>query len=103
MLENADDFMPFLLDDQGELMSQQAYTNYCNKIAKTKEWGGHLELTAISQFTRKPIQIYQAENKRPISIEPRMKSEKRPILLSFHKHLYHLGEHYNSLVDKQTS
>lgn len=98
MLDNADNFMPFLLDDQGDLVSQQDFINYCTRIAKTKEWGGHLELTAISQFTKKPIHIYQADNKMPIIIEPETKSNKQPILLSFHKHLYHLGEHYNSLV-----
>lgn len=98
MLENADDFMPFLINDQGDLMSLQDYKNYCNRISKTKEWGGHLELTAISQFTKKPIHIYQAEGDAPIIIEPRIDLSKSPIILSFHKHLYHLGEHYNSLM-----
>lgn len=100
MLANADNFIPFLLNDQGDLMSAQDYKNYCNRIAKTKEWGGHLELTAISEFTRKPIHIYQAssDNRAPLVVEPRVKTSKSPILLSFHKHLYHLGEHYNSLV-----
>lgn len=99
MLDNSDNFMPFLLNDQGDLMSEQDYKNYCIRIAKTKEWGGHLELTAISQFTCKPIHIYQADNRLPIVIEPELKTSRKPILLSFHKHLYHLGEHYNSLVE----
>lgn len=99
MLEHANDFMPFLLNDQGDLMNEQEFKNYCHRIAKTKEWGGHLELTAISQLTGKPIHIYQADNKRPIEIEPQVETSKTPILLSFHKHLYHLGEHYNSLVE----
>lgn len=98
MLENPDEFMPFLLNDHGNLMSSQDYKNYCLQIAKTKEWGGHLELTAISQFTNKPIHIYQAGNDTPIVIEPQKVTNKKPMLLSFHKHLYHLGEHYNSLV-----
>lgn len=98
MLNNAASFQPFLLDDQGDLVSETEFKNYCQRISKTKEWGGHLELTAISQFTNKPIHIYQAGNKRPIVIEPLNGTSKRPILLSFHKHLYRLGEHYNSLV-----
>lgn len=98
MLDNADDFMPFLINDHGDLMSLQDYKSYCNRISRTKEWGGHLELTAISQFTKKIIHIYQAENDAPIVIEPRISLNKNPIILSFHKHLYHLGEHYNSLV-----
>lgn len=99
MLEHADNFMPFLVNDQGDLMNKQDYDSYCNKIARTKEWGGHLELTAISQFSKKPIHIYQAYNTTPIVIEPQDKTDRKPILLSFHKHLYHLGEHYNSLVE----
>lgn len=98
MLDNQDDFMPFLINDQGGLMNLEDYKKYCNRISKTKEWGGHLELTAISQFTKKPIHIYQAESDVPITIEPSTDSDKSPIVLSFHKHLYHLGEHYNSLV-----
>jgi OTU domain-containing protein 6 len=98
MLNNSADFLPFLLNDQGDLMSETDFKNYCQRIAKTKEWGGHLELTAISRFTRKPIHIYQAHNKKPIMIEPLVSTDKQPMLLSFHKHLYHLGEHYNSLV-----
>lgn len=100
MLDNSDNFIPFLSNDQGDLMSDQEFKNYCTRIAKTKEWGGHLELTAIAQFTCKPIHIFQADNRPPIVIEPEIKTSRKPILLSFHKHLYHLGEHYNSLVPK---
>lgn len=100
MLENRDKFMPFLLDD-GDLMSSTNFESYCQRVAKTKDWGGHLELVAIAQFTRKPIHIYQADRDAPITIEPDcpVDSQLKPILLSFHKHLYHLGEHYNSLIE----
>lgn len=98
MIDNAQDFMPFLVNDQGDLMSEQEFRNYCKRIARTKEWGGHLELTAISQIIQRPIHVYQAQLRKPIVIEPRVASSKSPIHLSFHKHLYHLGEHYNSLV-----
>lgn len=99
MLDHSEKFIPFLSNDKGDSMSLEEYENYCSRISKTKEWGGHLELTAISELTKKPIHIYQAENKTPIIIEPQTKTNKRPILLSFHKHLYHLGEHYNSLIE----
>lgn len=98
MLENSGNFMPFLLNDQGDPIGEQDFKIYCTKVAKTKEWGGHLELAAISRFTFKPIHIYQADQRLPIIIEPELKTSRKPILLCFHKHLYHLGEHYNSLV-----
>lgn len=98
MLEHRDNFLPFLLSDDGDLMSKQDFENYCSRIANTKDWGGHLELTAISELTNKPIKIFQASSKKPIVIEPAKGSSREPIVLSFHKHLYHLGEHYNSLI-----
>lgn len=97
MLEHPDNFMPFLLNDSGELMSQKDFEKYCLKVANTKEWGGHLELTAIAELTEKPIKIFQANSKVPIMIEPSTKMTREPMMLSFHKHLYHLGEHYNSV------
>lgn len=99
MIRHSDDFLPFLTNDRGDLMSQTDYQNYCTRISKTKEWGGHIELTAISQFTKKAVHIYQADHKEPIIIEPGTKSGKKPMLISFHKHLYHLGSHYNSLIE----
>lgn len=99
MLSHSDDFLPFLSNDQGDLMSQTEYINYCTRISKTKEWGGHIELTAITQFTKKAVHIYQADHREPIIIEPAIKTEKKPMLISFHKHLYHLGAHYNSLIE----
>lgn len=98
MLDHGDDFLPFLSNQEGNMMNRVEFVDYCTKIARTKEWGGHLELTAISQFTKKPIHIYQADSRKPIIIEPTNKSERQPMLLSFHKHLYHLGGHYNSIV-----
>lgn len=94
MIDNRDDFLPFLIDNED-------FDNYCYKIANTKEWGGHLELKAIAQITKKPIHIYQAYRDIPITIEPDCSQSLQlaPMLLSFHKHLYHLGEHYNSLVE----
>lgn len=97
MLDHADNFMPFLLTDDGDLMSQKDFEDYCFKVAHTKMWGGHLELTAIAELTKKTIKIFQANSRNPIIIEPTTKTSKEPILLSFHKHLYRLGEHYNSV------
>lgn len=100
MLDNADQFMPFLLDDNGDIMSDSKYRDYCVRIARTKEWGGHLELAAIAQITKKETHVFQADNDGPIVIDSQQSDcNRKPILLSFHKHLYHLGEHYNSLIE----
>lgn len=102
MLENPDNFLPFLTTESGDLMNKQEYENYCHRIARTKEWGGNAELSAIANIIEKPIHIFQADSRQPIIIEPsNSKQNRAPILLSFHKYLYHLGEHYNSLEEVQ--
>lgn len=100
MLDHPDRFLPFLTTDQGDIMDEQQYETYCRNIARTKEWGGHLELSAIANIVKKPIHIFQADQSKPIVIETELENEESnsPILLSFHKYLYHLGEHYNSLI-----
>lgn len=58
---NKDDFWPFLLNDQNNLVSDREFEVYCDKIANTKTWGGHLELKALSNILKVPIEIIQAE------------------------------------------
>lgn len=97
MLSNKNHFMPFLVTDDGNSMDDSQYESYCNKIAKTKVWGGNLELSAISQIVSKPIHVYQANLEKPIVVS-HASCRLSPMHLSFHKHLYKLGEHYNSVV-----
>lgn len=73
-------------------------------------WGGHPEIRALSCTLGLPITVYQ-EGAHPLHIAPTGKAEtfKRTgayatrqevaLRLSFHKHYYALGEHYNSVVD----
>lgn len=99
MLENPDEFIPFLLNDSGNLMTESEFKNYCHRVANTKQWGGNIELSALAKIIKRPIHIYQADSSQPIIIETcDQEISDRPVLLSFHKHLYCLGEHYNSLI-----
>lgn len=59
--QNKDEFWPFLLNDQNNLVSDKEFEVYCDKIANTKTWGGHLELKALSNILKVPIEIIQAE------------------------------------------
>lgn len=59
--KNKDEFWPFLLNDQNNLVSDREFEVYCDKIANTKTWGGHLELKALSNILKVPIEIIQAE------------------------------------------
>ena len=52
---NKDDFLPFLLNDENNVVSDKEFEVYCDKIANTKTWGGH------SNKLKVPIEIIQAE------------------------------------------
>ncbi|GAA5856732.1 hypothetical protein JCM8547_008813 [Rhodosporidiobolus lusitaniae] len=97
MRSHPDDFLPFLPSaiDPENLMSQQEYARYCDTVEKTAEWGGEPEIRALSLYYKAPIVVVQAGTE---AVEhggdlPKEKS----MLISYHRKMYGLGEHYNSL------
>ena len=88
---NQSDFQPFLslTDDQ--------YVDYCEKMASTPKWGGQVEITALSQALKKPIEVIQAEGP-PVQVGTEDFKDCDPIVLTYHRHYYGLGEHYNSVT-----
>ncbi|XP_065674687.1 deubiquitinase OTUD6B isoform X3 [Hydra vulgaris] len=96
MLEHIEDFLPFSTNNvTGDIMEEDEYTKYCHDIRYTNLWGGQLELRAISQIYKQPIEILQASNP-PLMIGEEY--DKQPIRISYHRHQYGLGEHYNAVV-----
>ncbi|KAK5646058.1 hypothetical protein RI129_004522 [Pyrocoelia pectoralis] len=94
--ENKEDFLPFMYnDDDDEVIDEDKFEKYCKDVANTKLWGGQLELTALSKVLKCPIKVIQASG--PITIQDD-KYEGSPLILTYHKHLYRLGEHYNSTI-----
>jgi OTU domain-containing protein 6 len=81
------DFEPFL-DEPIDL--------YTNKIKDTTEWGGQLELQAIARAYGVDINVLQADG-RVEKIESGVDSENEPIWLTYYRHSFGLGEHYNAL------
>jgi OTU domain-containing protein 6 len=71
--------------------------NYVHKIRDTAEWGGHLELLAISKTYN--IEICVLQNGSSQTIEPGSdgSSGLEKIWLAYYRHGFGLGEHYNSL------
>ena len=70
------------------------------------EWGGELEIQALSRCLRESVLVYSAD-----APELRMSPEgpggageegdadrRPPLRISYHKHYYALGAHYNSVV-----
>jgi OTU domain-containing protein 6 len=53
-----------------------------------------IELRALTQSLRLPIEVIQAEG-RPVLIGEEF-GGNAPLVITYHRHYYGLGEHYNS-------
>lgn len=91
------DFLPFMTHpDTFEMLTDEDFEEYCEKLENTKVWGGQLEVRALSNSLKCPITIIQATG--PGSIDQGDEYEKPPLIITYHRHMYGLGEHYNSTV-----
>lgn len=98
MRSKRDDFMPFLTNpNTGDPVSEEEYEKYCDDVANTPAWGGHLELRAVSEALSIPMEVVQAEGPM-VSVGDDYKGE--PVVLVYHRHALGLGEHYNSVVPR---
>ncbi|KAJ8726451.1 hypothetical protein PYW07_001149 [Mythimna separata] len=95
--QNQDDFIPFMTNpDTCEMMTSEELEEYCSKIENTKTWGGQLEIRALSNSLKCPISVIQATG--PGSIDQGSEYEGPPLVITYHRHMYGLGEHYNSTI-----
>jgi len=89
-----EDFAPFLTNDKGDCMSDAEFEAYCTGMGSQAVWGGECELKAISSILKRPIRVFQSHGGvRVIGDE----LEGDAILLSYHRHEFSLGEHYNAV------
>ncbi|CAG9767537.1 unnamed protein product [Ceutorhynchus assimilis] len=98
MLTNKYDFLPFMYneDDDSEIISEESFESYCKDVEKTKLWGGQLELKALSNILECPIKVIQATG--PPTVQGESFNKNSELTLTYHRHLYRLGEHYNSTL-----
>ncbi|TPX64549.1 hypothetical protein SpCBS45565_g05784 [Spizellomyces sp. 'palustris'] len=92
--EHPEDFVPFLVNQDGNPYTPEEYDKYCDDVENTAVWGGQLELQALSRGLRRHMQIIQMGTPL-LKIGEDFPGE--PLMLSYHRHAYGLGEHYNSL------
>ena len=85
--EHATDFESFL---------EEPIEQYTDKIQNTTEWGGQLELQAIARAYGTDINVLQADG-RIEKIGSGQDSEAESIWLTYYRHSFGLGEHYNAL------
>ncbi|KAL5730276.1 ubiquitinyl hydrolase 1 [Ranunculus cassubicifolius] len=107
MRQNVSDFLPFFLLENNievgeENTSEGIFEEYCEEVESTAAWGGQLELGALTHCLRKHI-IVLSGSFPDVEMGKEYKSKGESLLLSYHKHAFGLGEHYNSLVPKAVS
>jgi len=95
--ENMDYFLPFLSHpDTGEILTETQFQEYCDQVANTPVWGGQVELRALAHVLKCRIEVVQATGP-PVVVGEEFPEAGR-LILTFHRHMYNLGEHYNSVT-----
>ncbi|KAF8077990.1 hypothetical protein FPV67DRAFT_1685589 [Lyophyllum atratum] len=109
MFSHPDDFIPFLAppaDSDSGVMTPEGFERYCANIRDTAEWGGEPEILALSRTYNVPIHVVQAGRPSIVVHDPGdpaiASDDKRVVRISYHRRMYGLGEHYNSLRPKNT-
>lgn len=96
MRHNSSDYLPFLSNvNTGEMLTDEEFDKYCFNVANTTNWGGQIELRALSHVIKRPITVIQADS--PPLIMGEEYSDKDSLIIAYHRYMYGLGEHYNSV------
>lgn len=74
-------------------LTDEEFFKYCEAVRSTKAWGGQIELTALSNVLKVPIEILQGTGPSTIQGDD---FQGPNLVLTYHRHMYSLGEHYNS-------
>lgn len=87
---HSDDFIPYLFDEA--TLSVRDIGDYTKELEETAMWGSDMELLALSKTYNCSIRVLLAGS-APIVFNEDAEDE---LVVAFYKHLYGLGEHYNS-------
>ncbi|CBI32257.3 unnamed protein product, partial [Vitis vinifera] len=91
-------------EGDSDISLAERFENYCKEIESTAAWGGQLELGALTHCLKKHIMIFSGSfpdvemGKEYKSDVGRTDTSNQSIMLSYHKHAFGLGEHYNSVI-----
>lgn len=93
--ENKADLLPYMTDPEtDDCMDDEAFDAYCERIINTRCWGGQIEIQALSNALKVPIEVLQATG--PPTLQTCENFSAPNLVLTFHRHFVSLGEHYNS-------
>ncbi|KAF8344215.1 uncharacterized protein EI90DRAFT_2901010, partial [Cantharellus anzutake] len=117
MRAHDDDFIPFIPSIEGEdaldaatdtgLLTPEKFVEYCNAVASTALWGGEPEILALARKYEIKIVVVQAGPPAVVVHSPHPGVDEDPygraVRISYHRRMYGLGEHYNSLRPKTST
>ena len=103
MRSHAKDFAPFVVvgdTDENDVNENEeaVFERYCHQVESTASWGGHLELDALAHSLQKHIIVYSSSLPEVEMGKQYDKNMNSTLRLSYHRHAFGLGEHYNSVV-----
>lgn len=78
----------------GDCLTDDEFSEYCESIKRAATWGGQIEIKALSNALKVPIEVLQSSG--PPTIQNDENFSGPPLVLTFHRFMYSLGEHYNS-------
>lgn len=97
ILKHREDFLPFLADENSGTSEDGHFEEYCSKVARMcvrgGSWGGEPELRALSFALRCSVEVLHADGE---TIKFGEMFSGQPLIVTYHKFAYTLGEHYNS-------
>ncbi|KAJ1024712.1 hypothetical protein NDA16_002752 [Ustilago loliicola] len=117
MRTHPDEYKPFISDsdehmagiinkEAGTLNTEQAqekyFLDYCAAVENTGVWGGQPEILALSRAFRTQINVVQA-GVPVLKVGEGEFDDGKPLFISYHRKMYGLGEHYNSLRPAQST
>ena len=94
---HGEEYAPFL----GYENNSDDYLKYCDDVESVDKaiWGGQIEIRAFSNAYEKQVWIYDSQ--APILKFGEEYMTDPVIRLTYHRHYYALGEHYNSIELKK--
>lgn len=78
----------------GDCLTDAEFDQYCDAIRNTPAWGGQIEIKALSNVLKCPIEVLQATG--PPTIQGEDDFSGPNLVIAYHRLMYSLGEHYNS-------
>lgn len=102
MRAHRDHFKDFVIEgdtaDGSVADGDDAFDAYVNDVESTAAWGGHVEIQALSQALKAHIQVFSV-GLPLLEVGEEHKGAGPTLRVSYLRHAYGLGEHYNSVVN----